>query len=335
MRLARIAVWVVLLAWSLPAQAGTAFHDPIYGVDVTSNILYGDGPINADPHNRNLYLDLYRPIDIGQGALPAQSPGIVLIHGGGFIEGDKADERMELVSRAYASYGYIVASINYRLFDDDVPAHTGPADDMIMPPAPFLSLPEPDGTQTVNAAVEDSAKAMRWMRDNAALHHIDAKHIALGGFSAGAITALLEAYKTPVREPPQAVLSFIGAMYGTEGTIQAGGPPAFVVASRDDTKVPFDAPLGTQAMVDRMNTVGVYNEFYVQTIGHTVDFDAMMPDGQTLRKHNMDFLAHFLVPESWIQRRLWLVLLLLGTVVVSLGLLFIISRRRMQAARRI
>jgi hypothetical protein len=60
--------------------------------------------------------------------------------------------------------------------------------------------------------------------------------------------------------------------------------------------VPFDAPLGTQATVNRMNAVGVYNEFYVQTIGHNIDFEADF-GGMTLFEHNLEFLAAHLAPE--------------------------------------
>ena len=69
-----------------------------------------------------------------------------------------------------------------------------------------------------------------------------------------------------------------------------------MVASSNDTVVPFDVPLGTQAAVDRMNAVDVYNEFYVQTIGHTVNFNAIF-GGKTLLDRNMEFLAQTLVPE--------------------------------------
>jgi acetyl esterase/lipase len=199
---------------------------------------------------------------------------------------------------------------------DNVPPTSGPADSFVFPPPPFYTA----DIDTINAAVEDATKSMGWMRDNAALYTIDSNHIAIGGISAGAITALLQAYDSPPADvAPQAVLSFLGAMYGTEGTISAGAPPAFVVASSNDMVVPFDAPLGTQAMVDQMNSVGVYNEFYVQTIGHTVDLFAEF-DGQSLLEHNMEFLAQVLViPEPT------------TLTLITLGLLAMCCRRRKRA----
>ena len=219
-----------------------------------------------------------------------------MIHGGGFVDGDKSD--LASFAAAYVPYGYTVASINYRMLDDNVPVTSGPADGFGFPGPPFASVPVPQGIYTINAAVEDASNAMGWLRDNAAVYGMDANHIAIGGFSAGAITSLLQAYNSPAAHvAPQAVLSFSGAMYGTESSIQAGAPPAFIVHGTADDVVPFTAPFGIQSAVTRMNNVGVYNEFYPQSgLGHTTDFNAVT-DGLTLGQHSGLFLIHFLVPE--------------------------------------
>lgn len=295
-----IVATLLVLAGPAASQAGTAFYDPIYGFSKTSNIVYGTGLVDNGGGTLDLKLDLYRPTDIGGGALPAASPGLVMIHGGGFIDRDKSD--IAPFAQIFASYGYTVASINYRMLFDNVPETHGPADSMILPGPPFAQLPFPQGAYTINAAVEDASLAMSWMRASAGLYNIDPNRIGIGGVSAGAITAMLLAYNSPSADvAPQVVLSYLGAMYGTEGTIQAGDAPAFVVASSNDSVVPFDAPLGIQTSIDRMNEVGVYNEFYVQSIGHDVDILADF-GGKSLLERNMDFLAQVLVPEppSWI-----------------------------------
>jgi acetyl esterase/lipase len=312
------ALTIICLGWAVSVQAGTAFHDPIYGVSKTSNIQYGTAPINYGADMKNLYLDLYRPVDIGGGALPAISPGVVLIHWGSFTGGNKKD--MTTLANIYTKYGYTVASIDYRLLGDNVPANSGPADAMTMPDPPYATVPVPQGIYTINAAVEDATTAMAWMRSSAETYNIDANHIAIGGVSAGAITALFQAYNNPpMNGAPQAVVSFAGAMYGTYETIQAGAAPAFVVHSNNDTVVPFDAPLGAAAMVDQMNRVGVYNEFYIQSVGHAVNPNQVF-DGKTVIQHNMDFLAQFLVPV--VPEPATLVLLVWG------GIMGIALRRR-------
>ena len=83
-------------------------------------------------------------------------------------------------------------------------------------------------------------------------------------------------------------------MYGTEAVISANVPPAFIVHGTSDTTVPFS---GSVAVANKLTSLGVYNEFYVQTgVGHSTNFN-LVTDGQTLFDHQIDFLRTFLVPE--------------------------------------
>src|SRR5262249_20312268 len=141
-------------------------------------------------------------------------------------------------------------------------------------------------------------KAMRFLYDNAATYGIDRDRIGIGGISAGAITSLFEAYNGPTPEiRPKAVLDFLGSMLGLEGTYisDPNEPPAFVVHGTAEDVVPFTSAV---AVVNRMNLVGVYNEFYIQEgLGHTFDFSLVF-GGRTLLQHNIEFLAEFLAaPE--------------------------------------
>jgi acetyl esterase/lipase len=293
---------IVLLACSLVScsnlSAGTAYVDNIFGVAKTSNIIYGTGAINNGSGSTNLQLDLYRPTDIGQGALPATSPALVLIHGGGFTTGGKND--LADAAQIFASFGYTVASIDYRLAGSNPPPEPGPGGNLIPPPPPYATLPVPSGVNAVNAAVNDATKAMQWMRTNAALYGIDPNRIGIGGASAGAVTALLLAYNNPADAvTPKVVLSYLGSLYGSQNTIQPGDAPAFIVGGLLDDTVP---PSGSVDVADRMHDIGVYNELYMQVgVGHDVDFFQMF-GGKTLLEHNLEFLATHLVPEpaSWL-----------------------------------
>lgn len=283
-----LALSVILSLWTCRAEAAP-FHDPTYGVAVTSNIIYGTGPINNGAGTLDLLLDIYRPTNIGQPP-PATSPGIVFIHGGSWTSGSKTESYAVDFGNFFASLGYVVSSINYRLLGHNVPESHGPADLMSIPGAP-----QPQTAYTINAGIEDAAKAMGWMRDNAATYNIDTNHIAISGASAGAFNSLLHAYNNPAPHvAPQAVVSYVGAMAGAESLIESGEVPALLINGSVDPLVPLSY---AQAVVDRMNSVGVYNEFYVQVgVGHTVDFDLVF-GGQTLLEHNINFLAQFLVPE--------------------------------------
>jgi acetyl esterase/lipase len=287
----------VLLLLASSSQAGVLFHDSLFGVQVTPNVTYGTGPVNNGAGTMNLKLDIYRPVQVAT-PLPATSPVIVLIHGGGFIGGDKTD--MAPLAQQYASLGYVVASINYRMYGDLPPnSSPGPADNFTPAPPGYDTFPNLLlGGNAINAAVQDTNKAMAWLHDNAATYHIDPTKIGVGGASAGGITSELVGYNNfPGQIRPTVVLDFLGSMYGTEGAIQPGGPPAFMFHGDVDPQVPFS---GDAAVAARLTTVGIYHEFYVGVgIGHQLDASIfnMTFGNVTLLQHNIDFLATYLVPE--------------------------------------
>jgi acetyl esterase/lipase len=290
-----LALLIVLSLAAAPLDAASPFNDPVFGSHQTSNIQYGTGPINNGATSFSLTLDMVQPTNIGV-PVPAVSPGIVLIHGGSFTSGSKSD--LDGLAATYATYGYNVVSINYRLYGQLPPSSSpGPADALQPPPPGFQTFPDPVlGANAINAAVQDAQKAMGWMRDNAATYNIDPNRVAIGGVSAGAITALLEAYNSPpAHVAANAVIDYLGSMYGTQGVIQPGAPPAFVVHGTADPIVPYQ---GDVDLVNQLTAVGVYNEFYPEPgLGHTINFN-QINNGHTLTQNNMIFLAnHLLVPE--------------------------------------
>jgi acetyl esterase/lipase len=103
----------------------------------------------------NQKLDLYVPVP------PLRRAALLFVHGGGFREGNK--EQMALLSALYARAGFISATINYRL----APANPFPA------------------------AVEDTTRAVLWLRGQAAREGFDPRKIILIGYSAGANLALM------------------------------------------------------------------------------------------------------------------------------------------------
>ncbi len=289
------------LALAGRASAVSIYTDPIYNVSEMTNVQYGTGQVNNGAGTANLLLDVYQPTvnPMFNIPTPAETPAIVLIHGGGFVSGDKGD--MTPLAQAYAAYGYVVYSINYRMYGDLPPnSSPGPADNMTPPPPGYDTFPDLQlGDNAINAAVHDAQLAMGWVRDNAASYGVDPARVAIGGVSAGAITSLLEAYNNPSDHvAPTAVLDFLGSMYGTEGVIQSGASPAFIFHGDADTQVPFS---GDVAVANQMTTVGVYHEFYIgQGIGHELDpfVFSLMYGNETLFQHNIDFLAnHLVVPE--------------------------------------
>ncbi|MFN8622809.1 MAG: alpha/beta hydrolase [Chloroflexota bacterium] len=103
-------------------------------------------------------LDLWLPPDA---TATDAVPLVVLIHGGGFRRGDKANE-VELVAPLLAA-GYAVASVDYRLSDE-------------------ARFP---------AAVQDVKAAIRFLRANAATYGLDPARFAVWGRSAGGYLAAM------------------------------------------------------------------------------------------------------------------------------------------------
>ena len=111
------------------------------GTTVYRDIAY---VTNGHPRQK---LDLYLPKDT------ENPPLMILIHGGGFKEGDKSEENVA----QWLSLGYAVASLNYRF-----------SSDAIFP-----------------AQIEDCKAAVRWLRANAKKYGYDPDRFGARGSSAG------------------------------------------------------------------------------------------------------------------------------------------------------
>ncbi len=115
------------------------------------------------PEGRRERLDLY--VQYGRD-FKVRRPGVLFIHGGGFIKGDKAEYRSASVSADLARAGYVVVSCNY-----------------------VLGAKDKEGVWPRNIA--DCRAAVRWMRANADVLGLDPDRIAVAGGSAGGYLALM------------------------------------------------------------------------------------------------------------------------------------------------
>src|SRR5581483_10408367 len=99
-----------------------------------------------------------------------------IVHGGGFVAGDSTNSAMVRMANAFARRGYVAASINYRLLGDGDCARENP--------------PSQACFDAAIAAQHDAQAAVRWFRAHAGTYGVDPTRVAIGGGSAGAVTAL-------------------------------------------------------------------------------------------------------------------------------------------------
>lgn len=145
---------IYLLISALPVLAAPPAAPD--GVVIESDVTY------LAP-GRKEKLDLYQPSVRNDGG---RFPAVVIIHGGGWVGGDKAANREFVTGTTLAKAGYVCASIEYwKGAKDRWPTN-----------------------------LQDCKNAVRWLRVNADRLHIDPERIGVIGGSAGGHLALMLAY---------------------------------------------------------------------------------------------------------------------------------------------
>ncbi|MDP2291662.1 MAG: alpha/beta hydrolase [Actinomycetota bacterium] len=119
-------------------------------VTVEDDVVFGSGG------GRDLKCDVFLPPQEG-----SARPAILLVHGGGWMQGDRSQLRGYGIQ--LARYGFVCVASEYRL----------------------------SGEAVWPAQIHDVKAALRWMRANADRYGIDPARIAVSGNSAGAHLALM------------------------------------------------------------------------------------------------------------------------------------------------
>lgn len=222
---------------------------------ITKNISYGSLPVQK--------ADFYQ---LNKGVHPA----VILIHGGGWMVGDKSV--YEGTARQYALAGFHVFAIDYTLAKDGAPE-----------------------TQW-DAQLRDVEAFVRWLRNNAAGLRVDPNRLVAYGTSAGGHLSLFLATSKDPMVKVSAVLNNCGPTdlaapemrftlsttpvlnRTTDKTIlQAASPVTYVdhftapictIHGKKDTVVDY-----TQATIlkKRLDDNGVYNQLLTHDYGHGYD----------------------------------------------------------------
>lgn len=200
-----LLVFLGFLAAYLPAQNagcdGSRYLNDVFPTVKKTTVVYAP-TISHLGQNINLAMDVYEP----EGDNLLARPVVILAHGGSFVTGEKG--MMQRWCELLAKKGYVAASIQYRLY-------------------PWLILGFPDSVGVFDTAIKamgDMKAAVRYFREDAAsanLFRTDVGNIFIGGYSAGAVTAIHTGYLDADDELPvflQSLLTSNGGLEGISGT---------------------------------------------------------------------------------------------------------------------
>jgi hypothetical protein len=137
-------------------------------ITTQTNVVYGSATNWQGQTEQLTFNVVYPALALDTLAL---RPFILIIHGGGFVSGNKEDWNNEC--REFAKRGFVAATIDYRL------GLTG-----------NCAVDSFSYDKAVYRAIQDAKAALRFAVNNAAAARIDTSQIFIGGGSAGAATAL-------------------------------------------------------------------------------------------------------------------------------------------------
>jgi acetyl esterase/lipase len=171
--LTRLGAGALSLAVAGTTRPIAAQDDPTASLQFEDDVVYGTVDRVA------LLLNVVRPAD-----RPEPRPAVIIIHGGGLIQGTRWDHGEAALGLAQA--GYATFSIEYRLFVEGDPATLWPAQ------------------------LDDVQRAVRWVRANADTYGVDPDRVGAFGFSSGGqLAAFLGTRETRDNSDP-ALAAFSG-----------------------------------------------------------------------------------------------------------------------------
>lgn len=156
MRKLLLALLLSSASLCLAQNDATSFAAELFRYEVHTNIVY------RVANNYEAKLDVYQPPDRSR-----PTPVVIVIHGGGWIEGTKEERTLEIAP--YLQRGFAAVNVEYRLAQ----------------------------TSLAPAAVEDCRCALHWVFAKAKKYDFDPSRVVLQGGSAGGHLALTTGMLTP------------------------------------------------------------------------------------------------------------------------------------------
>jgi len=181
---------------SPPAGNEGRYAEKIFdNVDRISNIEFGSGSRSGS--NQALFMDIYVP----RGDTETDRPVMIFAFGGGFTSGFRRDPLISSLAIDFARRGYVTASIDYRLFEED-------------------PVSEDDLNIGIIESMHDMKAAVRFLREDslgADSYGTRGDKIFVGGVSAGGIMASFTGALDIEDDLSSGVLAFLNDNNGTDG----------------------------------------------------------------------------------------------------------------------
>lgn len=178
-----VAAALLICATGLTAQS---YVEPTYKIRSTKDVFYGTAK-RFDGGTDTLKMNIFVPTNDNA----VKRPLVVWVHGGGFIQGNRAD--FNSLCETWAKRGYTAVTISYRL---------GIHGALLDPP---FAYDEAEAIRACYRGIQDVRGGLRFLVKNAGTYGIDTSRIVIGGASAGSIIALHTAYFDPLDPIPTAV----------------------------------------------------------------------------------------------------------------------------------
>jgi acetyl esterase/lipase len=134
--------------------AGLAFSATRLAIAQDAELQAEDDVVYGTVAGVDLLVNVLRPAQ-----LPAPGPAVIVVHGGGLVQGTRWDHGE--AAMALAGAGYATFSIEYRLYVAG------------------------DESTLWPAQLDDAQRAVRWVRANAATYNVDPERIGALGYSSG------------------------------------------------------------------------------------------------------------------------------------------------------
>jgi predicted esterase len=217
------------------AKDSVRYLEPVFDKVAIEKDVFFSEVINYKGEREKLLLDVYSP----SGDTEKNRAAIMWMHGGGFQNGIKEQNYIVSLATAMAKRGYVCFSISYRQRADFV--NNG---------GPYID------------AVVDALTAFNWIHDHSEQYRINKDRIAIGGGSAGGITAVSLCYGKDPCLTARGEMALIDLWGSPEPRgnlyykVTKNGPPTLIINGTEDQNVPY---LFSEILADELHKNGVYN----------------------------------------------------------------------------